>query len=141
MQSISEWPDLVYKFFEVEVHVEDATSWLNRQCIVATLVTYLQFLQMIFYFNAHPKMATLTSTVNKAMSNTLHFLLMFAILFLKLAFMAHWLLGGKIPVFRTFGGAISAQGRMLFGEFIYAGGADRLNAAGTAMYWLYAFTF
>merc|ERR1719408_348166 len=39
------------------------------------------------------------------------------------------------------GNAIEAQGRMIFGEFIYASGEEELHGVMIIMYWLYAFTF
>merc|ERR1711907_870695 len=111
-----------------------------HRCI-AYIVCYVQFVQLIFYFNAHPRMAVLTATVLKAMDNILHFLMIFASLFLGLAFLVHWMLGEYIASFGTLSGAISAQGRMIFGEFIYADGAEHLQGPMLFMYWVYAITF
>lgn len=71
----------------------------------------------------------------------MHFFFVFAILFLMLAFMANFLLGGRIHIFGTFGEACSAQVRMLFGEFIYADGVEVLSGTSLIMYWLYAISF
>eukprot|EP00438_Fugacium_kawagutii_P023655 Skav206419 [mRNA] locus=scaffold292:360054:374362:+ [translate_table: standard] len=64
--------------------------------------------------------------------NMMHFFFVFAILFLMLAFMANFLLGGRIHIFSTFGSACSAQVRMLFGEFIYADGVEALTGSALA---------
>jgi len=129
------------KYFEVKTHIYEETTWLMRHRIAAYIVCYIQFVQLIFYMNAHPKMAVLTATLWRAFDNMLHFLMLFSILFLMLAYMAHWMLGGDIDIFSTFGGTISAQGRMIYGEFIYASGAEDLNGIMMVMYWFYAFTF
>eukprot|EP00971_Amphidinium_carterae_P220294 4373217-Amphidinium_carterae.4 len=42
------------------------TQWLLNHRCAAYIVIYIQFLQLIFYFSAHPKMAVLTETVAKA---------------------------------------------------------------------------
>ena len=55
-------------------------------------------------------MGVLTSTVFKALDNIIHFLMLFGVLFVMLAFMAHWMLGEFIPDFGTYGDTISAQG-------------------------------
>mmetsp|Transcript_19642 Transcript_19642/g.45756 ORF Transcript_19642/g.45756 Transcript_19642/m.45756 type:complete len:913 (+) Transcript_19642:146-2884(+) len=133
--------NMITSYFEVKTHMYEETQWLLNHRCAAYLVVYVQFLQLIFYFSAHPKMAVLTSTINKAMGNIVHFLMLFFILFFMLAFMAHWMLGEHITVFGTYGDTISAQGRMIFGEFIYADGADELHGIYVVMYWLYAFTF
>merc|ERR1740121_1092788 len=86
-------------------------------------------------------MALLTQTIYKAGNNIIHFMMLFSTLFVMLAFMAHWILGTQIPAFGTFGDALSSQGRMLFGEFIYAPGAENLHTTDMILYWSYAFTF
>jgi len=83
----------------------------------------------------------LWSSPRKALHNMMHFFFVFAILFLMLAFMANFLLGGRIHLFGTFGEACSAQVRMLFGEFIYADGVEVLSGTALVMYWLYAISF
>jgi hypothetical protein len=98
-------------------------------------------MQLILYFGLHPKMAVLTNTIWKATDQMVHFLLLFGILFVKLAFLAHWMLGEKIEEFGSFPDALSSQGRMIFGEFIYASKAGDLSGARMAMYWIYAMTF
>mmetsp|Transcript_85476 Transcript_85476/g.161039 ORF Transcript_85476/g.161039 Transcript_85476/m.161039 type:complete len:1006 (+) Transcript_85476:73-3090(+) len=133
--------EVLRKYFEAKTHIYEETSWLKQHRVVANIVLYVQFLQLIFYFSVHPKMAMLTDTIGKALTNIVHFLILFATLFFMLAFMAHWQLGEFITNFATFGDTVSAQGRMIFGEFIYASGAERLHGVMMFMYWLYAFTF
>jgi len=128
-------------YFEVLTHVYAETSWLKRHRVVAYLVIYSQFLQFIFYMNAHPKMAVLTATVTGALNNLMHFMLLFIILFLMLAFMAHWMLGEYIKEFGTFGTTILSQMQMFFGEFIKAEDTDELHGVMLLMYWVYAWTF
>eukprot|EP00401_Gymnodinium_catenatum_P013702 CAMPEP_0117606730 /NCGR_PEP_ID=MMETSP0784-20121206/79859_1 /TAXON_ID=39447 /ORGANISM="" /LENGTH=499 /DNA_ID=CAMNT_0005409813 /DNA_START=135 /DNA_END=1634 /DNA_ORIENTATION=+ len=132
----------VQQYFDTKTHIWQETSWLKRHRVAAYLVCYVQFLhQMIFYFASHDKMAVLTETVRKGLQDIFHFLAVFCILFFMLAFMAHWMLGEYIPDFGSFGDTISAQGRMIYGEFIYADGASELRGVMVVMYWLYAFTF
>ena len=121
--------------------IYEEASWLERHRVAAYVVLYVQFLQMVLAFNVHPRVAMLTSTVQKALYNMMHFFFVFAILFLMLAFMANFLLGGRIHIFGTFGNACSAQVRMLFGEFIYADGVEVLSGTALVMYWLYAISF
>ena len=121
--------------------IYEEAAWLERHRIASYVVLYVQFLQMVLAFNVHPRVAMLTSTVQRALHNMMHFFFIFAILFLMLAFMANFLLGGRIHLFGTFGSACSAQIRMLFGEFIYAEGVEMLSGTSLAMYWLYAISF
>jgi len=128
-------------YFEVLSHIYSETSWLKRHKAVGFFVLYAQFLQFIFYMNAHPKMAVLTSTVAKCLNNLLHFALLFIVIFLMLAFMAHWMLGEYITEFGQFDTAMYSQMRMFFGEFIKAPEADDLHGMALATYWVYAWTF
>jgi len=141
--SISEkdMENILDRFFKVKEHLHGETSWLKQHRICAYVVCYFQFLQFIFYCSAHPKMGVLTSTIIKAFEGLINFLLLFSIIFMFLAFLAHWMLGSYIKEFGTMGDAISAQARMTFGEFIYAGGAEDLHGVMMLMYWVYAFTF
>jgi len=132
---------LADEFFKVDTDIIDKTGWVFLHCKLGVVAVYMQFLQLIFYFNAHPAMAVLTKTVSKASSQIIHFLMLFSLLFVMLAFIAFWQLGTQIPHFATFGDAISTQGRMLFGEFIYADGAAKLHTTDMILYWTYAFTF
>ena len=126
---------------QVKSVIYEEASWLERHRVAAYVVLYVQFLQMVLAFTVHPRVAMLTSTVQKALYNMMHFFFVFAILFLMLAFMANFLLGGRIHIFGTFGSACSAQVRMLFGEFIYADGVEVLSGTALVMYWLYAVSF
>jgi len=129
------------RFFEVDWNIMQKVNWVFLQCKIGGAATYMQFLQLIFYFNAHPKMAVLTATIAKAGSEIIHFLMLFGILFCMLSFIAYWQIGTQLSTFATFGDALSGQARMLFGEFIYASGAENLHASDMILYWLYAFTF
>lgn len=131
----------VAEYFKVKTVIYEEADWLERHRIAAYIVLYVQFLQMVLAFNVHPRVAMLTSTIQKALHNMMHFFFVFAILFLMLAFMANFLLGGRIHLFGTFGEACSAQVRMLFGEFIYADGVEVLSGTALVMYWLYAISF
>eukprot|EP00929_Paragymnodinium_shiwhaense_P065596 TRINITY_DN32865_c0_g2_i3.p1 TRINITY_DN32865_c0_g2~~TRINITY_DN32865_c0_g2_i3.p1 ORF type:complete len:941 (-),score=275.36 TRINITY_DN32865_c0_g2_i3:285-3107(-) len=107
----------------------------------AYLVMYVQFVQLVFHLAAHPKMAALSSTLYQAMPDLLHFLPMFLMVFLLLAFMAHWVLGDSISTFGTYDAMVAAQFRMLYGEFIYVAEAEGLDSTRRALFWLFASTF
>mmetsp|Transcript_49377 Transcript_49377/g.115461 ORF Transcript_49377/g.115461 Transcript_49377/m.115461 type:complete len:905 (-) Transcript_49377:40-2754(-) len=128
-------------YFDVKTHMYEETTWLMNHRCAAYIVLYVQFVQLIFYFSLHPKMAVLTDTIFKAFWNILHFLALFTILFLMLAFMAHWMLGEHITEFGTFGKTLETQAQMIYGEFIYAEEAEYLYDSHVVMYWLYAITF
>ena len=98
-------------------------------------------LNLSLFLSLHRRFLELWSSPRKALHNMMHFFFVFAILFLMLAFMANFLLGGRIHLFGTFGEACSAQVRMLFGEFIYADGVEVLSGTALVMYWLYAISF
>ncbi|CAK0852680.1 unnamed protein product [Prorocentrum cordatum] len=128
-------------YFDVKAQIYSDTSWLQRMKLAAYLVLYMQFAQLLLYLSAHPKLGVLTSTISRAAGHLANFLILFWLTFLSLAFVAHWMLGEYVPAFSTFGGAVESQARMLYGEFIYAGGAEFLTSGYTAVYWLYAGTY
>lgn len=128
-------------YFDVKALIYSDTSWLQRVKLAAYLVLYMQFVQLILYLSAHPKLGLLTATISKAAGHLAHFFIIFWTTFLSLGFVAHWMLGEYIPAFATFGGTVESQARMLFGEFIYASGAEQLTSGYTAVYWLYAGTY
>ncbi|CAE7942203.1 pkd2, partial [Symbiodinium sp. KB8] len=129
------------KYFEVKTEVYEEVEWLETHRLASYIMLYVQFLQAVLYFSAHPRVAMLTRTVKKALWNMVHFFVVFAILFLMLAFMAHFLLGGTVHLFGTFPAACATQVRMLFGEFIFVDGAEKLSGSMSAMYWVYAASF
>merc|ERR1719221_898530 len=109
--------------------------------LAAYLVLYMQFVQLILYLSAHPKLGVLTATIYRAAGHLANFFILFWLTFLSLGFVAHWMLGEYIPAFATFGGTVESQTRMLYGEFIYAAGAEHLTSGYNAVYWLYAGTY
>jgi len=109
--------------------------------VVACINFYFMFLQLLMYCSVHPRMGIFTATLSKAYSSLMHFIPLFSICFLMLAFVAHWQLGLYLEEFSTFDAAISSQSRMLFGEYIYANSADKLHGPMTLKYWLYAGSF
>lgn len=139
--SSEEFQRMLQDFFDVIEHLIGETQWLMRIRITAYVIMYMQFSMLILMFSAHPRMAVLTSTISKCFQNMLHFLILFFSLFLNLAFIAHWMLGEHIPAFESFSTTTESMARMLFGEFIYAGGVEKLDAQFSAMYWIFAFTF
>jgi hypothetical protein len=134
--------EVVDHFFEVKTHVYYTTAWYSRHYIVSYCVIYVQFVQLIMYFNVHPRMALLTNTIKNGIDHMFHFLLLFAILFCFLAFMAHWMFGPDLDIFQTFPQTISEQVRILFGEYLVAGeGMKNLYGPMFGIYVLYFITF
>eukprot|EP00927_Polykrikos_kofoidii_P082311 TRINITY_DN8153_c0_g1_i1.p1 TRINITY_DN8153_c0_g1~~TRINITY_DN8153_c0_g1_i1.p1 ORF type:complete len:1222 (-),score=229.65 TRINITY_DN8153_c0_g1_i1:120-3785(-) len=132
---------VINAFFATQTHIYDVTAWMNRHRLVIYVILYVQFIQLIMYFNAHPNIALLTSTVRKALSGIVHFLFVFVLVFTGLAFIAHWMLAEHIEAYKSMPGAFASQGRMIFGEFIQPGGAERLSGSHAFVYYLYAVTF
>lgn len=133
--------DAIQTYFDTKTIIYEESGWLMRHRVVAYIVVYVQFLQLVFYCNAHPRMAVLTETVARAASSICHFLALFGMLYIMLAFMAHWMLGPEIPEFGTFGETIKSQLRVTFGEFLKASRVDKLDGSTAVMYWIFAITF
>eukprot|EP00429_Kryptoperidinium_foliaceum_P065095 CAMPEP_0176071528 /NCGR_PEP_ID=MMETSP0120_2-20121206/35726_1 /TAXON_ID=160619 /ORGANISM="Kryptoperidinium foliaceum, Strain CCMP 1326" /LENGTH=938 /DNA_ID=CAMNT_0017405185 /DNA_START=33 /DNA_END=2849 /DNA_ORIENTATION=- len=136
-----EFEELVQTYFDGKTMVYYESQWLMSHRIAIYIILYIQFAQLIAYFAVHPRLAMLTSTIAGALDHMFHFFMLFAVITLMLAFMASWMLGGDVHAFQTFGEAVASQGKMLFGEWIYADNADDLHGWMVAMYWLYAITF
>ncbi|CAE8610518.1 unnamed protein product [Polarella glacialis] len=137
--------EAMQSFFDTKESVLKELLWSFRQRITAYVFLCTQFVQLVFHFNAHPKMAMLTSTIRGAMSNTLHFAILFSITYVMLAFMGFWMLGERLRGFRTMESAMITQLQMLIGEFIRADGSEYLNGELNIMYLrsvqAYFFTF
>jgi len=133
--------DMITNYLKVKEHIYGETSWLKRHRVSCFFVCYLQFVQLIFYCSAHPKLGVLTATIFKGLESLTNFVVLFSLVFVFMAFMAHWTLGEFIKGFRTFGDALSAHGQMIYGEFIFADGAEELHGVMMLMYWVYALTF
>jgi hypothetical protein len=131
----------IQHFFDTKTHVYGELSWLATHRVTAYLILYGQFLQLIFYFNAHPKMALLTSTVKHAMGNLVHFCVLFMLFYCALGFMGFWMLGDSLEGFETLGSSMLTELQMLCGEFIRHHDEDTLNGTQLFMYWLWACTF
>eukprot|EP00449_Zooxanthella_nutricula_P048076 CAMPEP_0198596524 /NCGR_PEP_ID=MMETSP1462-20131121/143287_1 /TAXON_ID=1333877 /ORGANISM="Brandtodinium nutriculum, Strain RCC3387" /LENGTH=890 /DNA_ID=CAMNT_0044328165 /DNA_START=10 /DNA_END=2679 /DNA_ORIENTATION=+ len=137
----AEWENLVQGYFDAKALVYHETRWLMMHRIAIYIVLYVQFLQLVMYFDSHPRMAMLTSTLKKSLDNMFHFFFLFLLIFAMLGFTASWMLGGDVTAFATVGIALGSQTKMLFGEWIYADNADDLTGVMVAMYWIYALTF
>lgn len=144
MEELSKTTD---RFFEVKTHIYHENRWVDAMRMTAFMMLYVQFVQVILYLNAHPRMALLTRTLIFAWDNILHFFSLFLPIFLVLAYMIHWLLGGDLferysgTGFGSFSEAIMSQTRMIFGAWIYSPGVDELHGVWLTMYWVWAATF
>ena len=97
--------------------------------------------QVILYFNVHPRMVVPTSTMMKRLDYMFHFLLLFFVLFLVLAFMSFWMFRESLSGFQDFGTTLESQIRLLGGASIIADEVEEMHGDMHAMYWLYALTF
>merc|ERR1719326_2460177 len=129
------------QFFDVIGHVYVTVGWVSGIKATAYIVLYVQFIQIVFYFNAHPRMAVLYRTVMQAMSEMIHFLLLFAALFVFLAYLAYFQFGDQVNEYSTFPGALISQVKMVFGEFIYVEISNNLEGSQFYLYWIYVITF
>ena len=129
------------EFFRVKTHIYAEVQWNENMRIAAYIRTYAQFVQVILYFNVHPRMAVLTSTMMKCLDYMFHFLLLFFVLFLVLAFMSFWMFRESLSGFQDFGTTLESQIRLLCGAFIIADEVEERQGDMHARYWLYALTF
>lgn len=135
---------VIHKFFMVKELIYGTVSSVKDLRSTAFLVLYALFLQCILYFNAHPRMAILTATLEKAFSDMAHFLTLFMFLFAFLAFLAYFQFGDQVDEYKSFSDAFESQVLMIFGEFLYTSNAgDRLSPPSQqyTFYWIYAGTF
>jgi len=139
--SAAEFDEMIQHYFDVKTVIYEETQWLFRHRVVCYFVCYVQFMQLVFYFACHPRMAIMTTTVREASGYIIHFALLFALIFFFLGFLGHWMLGGDVPEFITFIDTIQSMIMMGYGEFIYPDGAGELSGVMTIMYWIFALTY
>merc|ERR1719387_2019 len=79
--SLHELEDVLAQFFGVLQEIYFFVRWFEVARALSFFLLYLQFLQLIFYFNSHPRMAVLYVTMRKCFQDMTHFLLLFMALF------------------------------------------------------------
>jgi hypothetical protein len=139
--SLHELEAVVVKFFKVKEQIYHSVEWAHSTRSISFVLLYLQYLQLIFYFNAHPRMAILYQTMVKCFQDMAHFLFLFSVLFFFLSYMAYFQFGDLLPGHATFLKSSISQFRMIFGEFIYDEEADALTSSQYLLYWAYSGTF
>lgn len=133
---------MVKKFFVVKEHVYHTVHVVASIRASAYVIMYIQFVQLVFYFNAHPRMAVLYATLEKCAQEMAHFLLLFFFLFMFLAMMAYFQFGDHVPQYSTFAQSIESHVMMIFGDFLTVEeAANRLSPTQYFLYWVYAGTF
>mmetsp|Transcript_23437 Transcript_23437/g.54597 ORF Transcript_23437/g.54597 Transcript_23437/m.54597 type:complete len:1028 (-) Transcript_23437:67-3150(-) len=135
------WEELIQDYFDVKGHIYEETTWLYRHRIAIFAVCYAQFLQLIFYFAAHPRLALLTSTIGYGADTMVHFAGLFISIFLFLAFMGHWMLGGDLEPLRDFYHTLTYMVNMFYGDELLPEGTDKLPVAMQVMAWIFGITF
>jgi len=117
----------------------DALNWL---CVLVNVVAGVQLVQLAVYFHeAHPRMAYLIGSIQRAFFGLLHLALLLALVFFFFAFVVHWMFGRSLSESETFLQAMLTQMRMLYGEYAFIPGAASLDADAATAYWIYALTF
>jgi len=136
-----ELEDVIVKFFGVKEIIQSTVLAYIRTKVLTYWLLYGTYIQLIFYFNAHPRMATLYQTMVKCFQDMAHFLFLFSVLFFFLSYMAYFQFGDLLPGHATFLKSSISQFRMIFGEFIYDEEADALTSSQYLLYWAYSGTF
>merc|ERR1719335_322386 len=87
-------------------------------------------------------MGVLVRTLEAAFGEMAHFVILFMVLFMFLAYMAHFQFADQLIEYDTIWNSSYSQFRMVFGEFLYTTPlVGTLHGAQLALYWLYALTF
>merc|ERR1712216_352290 len=63
LDSLHDIEGVLEKFFTVIAEVYDTVGWVSNIKATAYIINYVQFIQIVFYFNAHPRMAVLYKTI------------------------------------------------------------------------------
>eukprot|EP00403_Amphidinium_massartii_P024999 CAMPEP_0178391464 /NCGR_PEP_ID=MMETSP0689_2-20121128/11178_1 /TAXON_ID=160604 /ORGANISM="Amphidinium massartii, Strain CS-259" /LENGTH=1125 /DNA_ID=CAMNT_0020012011 /DNA_START=11 /DNA_END=3385 /DNA_ORIENTATION=- len=133
--------DVIQKYFDVKTKIYEDTNELYRWRCIAYVICYLQFIQLILYFNAHPKVAMLTATLHRSYPQLEPFVFVFSCVVLFLGFMAHWMLGADVVEFKTIVESLVSVVKMLYGEFLTPDGLDEIHAEMEIIFYIYALTF
>eukprot|EP00403_Amphidinium_massartii_P032656 CAMPEP_0178453030 /NCGR_PEP_ID=MMETSP0689_2-20121128/44577_1 /TAXON_ID=160604 /ORGANISM="Amphidinium massartii, Strain CS-259" /LENGTH=935 /DNA_ID=CAMNT_0020078809 /DNA_START=75 /DNA_END=2881 /DNA_ORIENTATION=- len=132
------WEELIDSYFDVSTNIYEETQWLYANRVVIFIVCYAQFLQLIFYFAAHPRLALITSTISYGADAMLHFASLFTAIFIFLAYMGHWMLGADIEQFETVQSALIYMVDMFFGDEFVPYAARQSPTATQVIAWVHA---
>merc|ERR1719247_1239570 len=113
--SIKELETVTLKFFTVKEQIYHTVQIVNSVRTTSFFVLYMQFLQVVFYFNAHPRMAVLYKTLETSAQDMVHFLMLFAVLTLFLAMMAYFQFGDQIDAYSSIMQSLKSHILMIFG--------------------------
>jgi hypothetical protein len=104
-------------FFEINTLVVAELTWLVIVRLIAFIAILIQFTQLNLLMRVHPRIAVLANTIITGCDDTMHFLILFFIIFGILAFVGWWTFGASVDGFPTLGAAAQRQFEMVVGEF------------------------
>jgi len=139
------WGDLnidyatkVERFFTIVVDFMDLLAIDKSNRAFAYWIIILSFFRIVVYCRVHPKMAVLYKTVEVAVSDLFHFMIVFALLFCTLAFLGTWHFGGVLEKFGSFPMTCDTQFKMIIGEFPFD---DKDFSPDVVLYFVYLLVF
>eukprot|EP00747_Dinoflagellata_sp_TGD_P167015 gnl/TRDRNA2_/TRDRNA2_190715_c0_seq1.p1 gnl/TRDRNA2_/TRDRNA2_190715_c0~~gnl/TRDRNA2_/TRDRNA2_190715_c0_seq1.p1 ORF type:complete len:965 (+),score=179.44 gnl/TRDRNA2_/TRDRNA2_190715_c0_seq1:58-2952(+) len=134
--------EVLRTFFAVRMRVDEMAKWVFNNHVVSYIILYMLIVHAVICLTTHPKLKLTIRALQIGLESIAHFLAVFVVMFLLLAFLAHWSFGGYIHEYATFSGAVSLQLRKLFGELLVLDGAEgRLHGSKLFLYWLYTLGF
>lgn len=85
--------------------------------IFAYVLVFMCLLRLIQYMEVHPRVDLIARTVKAAAGDMFHFFLIFALIFLALAWLAHWSFGPDKIMFSSLMTSANTCFQMLIGEY------------------------
>lgn len=134
------------KFLWTVTQLLDYSAWTFANRVAVWAVAVALFIQVLRHIGrSHPKMTAVFGAVERGFGDLCHIIVVFVSYFIVLAYAAHMFFGANLNLYSTFSGALSAQLRWLFGQFLVGDEAvmavQHLSSQRLGLFWIYATFF
>lgn len=133
-------------FFKTMSTLETKTTELTVHRVISYAICYMQFLLLMLYFAAHPRIGVITSTISKAWDHLFHFGIVLCNSFVSLGLISFFAFGSTIKLFSSPTNSFLSQSRLLFGHWIQETEdatmtSEELATVDFVAFWVYIITF
>lgn len=142
----SAFDGVLTKFFDTMGSVDHKTVALKAHRVVSFVMIYMQFILLMLYFAAHPRIGVITSTIAKAYDHLFHFMVVLLQSFGSLGLIAYFMFAPDLQLFMSAKNTFLSQCKLLFGQWVQEQegatmSSDALDTVRFSFYWLYVMTF
>jgi len=133
------WGDRHKHFDELYDFIARRAIFISRAEVITFWYTLLIVVKFFEAFSANPRLAIITDTLLTAMADLIHFMIVFAAVFLNFAFGAYILFGKSIAEWSSPGKAMLSSFRAFMGDFNFSDMYKVFPVSSTV--WLLSFMF